>query len=340
MRFDDTKVVFANNFNDADVDAQKWMLEFCKTLNNDARILKPSLKCFTKELDEWSQNFRYPYRVPFVNATQYERYVEDFINDATFRAGEKGGLHIPHIISTDACALKNKNAYGFVDETIVQNALDSLRIGLLEICEFLSDEEILALVNTHHYNNGSDINSTMSASLSWTEEQRRSFELASLFINENEGYSLNATKDSEFPASLFLPPGHHYYGTPSTPPTSNADENMKHLAMACSKISEENTCKRAIIISASINVSSTASQHDIMNAREEWEQWFQQTLSSAPDAIRSSAFQTSSAWSYADTVAELAKGAKTALIASFFFALAAAKSASLRMRAGCFMRYS
>ena len=137
MRFDDTKVVFANNFNDADVDAQKWMLEFCKTLNNDARILKPSLKCFTKELDEWSQNFRYPYRVPFANATQYERYVEDFINDATFRAGEKGGLHIPHIISTDACALKNKNAYGFVDETIVQNALDSLRFGLLEICEFL-----------------------------------------------------------------------------------------------------------------------------------------------------------------------------------------------------------
>ena len=328
LRFDDTKVVFANNFNDADVDAQKWMLEFCKTLNNDARILKPSLKCFTKELDEWSQNFRYPYRVPFANATQYERYVEDFINDATFRAGEKGGLHIPHIISTDACALKNKNAYGFVDETIVQNALDSLRIGLLEICEFLSDEEILALVNTHHYNNGSDINSTMSASLSWTEEQRRAFELASLFINENEGYSLNATKDSEFPASLFLPPGHHYYGTPSTQPTSNADENMKHLAMACSKISEENTCKRAIIISASINVSSTASQHDIMNAREEWEQWFQQTLSSAPDAIRSSAFQTSSAWSYADTVEELAKGAKTALIASFFFAFVVAFIAS------------
>ena len=115
------------------------MLEFCKTLNNDARILKPSLKCFTKELDEWSQNFRYPYRVPLANATQHERVMEDFINDATFRAGEKGGLHIPHI-TVDACALKNK-MHGFVDETIV-HVFDSFRIGLLEICEFLSDEEI------------------------------------------------------------------------------------------------------------------------------------------------------------------------------------------------------
>jgi len=98
--------------------------------------------------------------------------------------------------------------------------------------------------------------------------------------------------------------------------------------LACSKLSEEDTCKRAIIISASINVSSTASQHDILEARDEWEQWFQQTLSTAPDIIRGSAFQTSSAWSYADTVEELSKGARTALVASFFFAFIVAFIAS------------
>jgi len=98
--------------------------------------------------------------------------------------------------------------------------------------------------------------------------------------------------------------------------------------LACSKLSEEDTCKRAIIISASINVSSTASQHDILEARDEWEEWFQQTLSTAPDILRGSAFQTSSAWSYADTVEELSKGARTALVASFFFAFIVAFIAS------------
>jgi len=332
LRFEDTKVVFEEDFDDADVDAQKWMLDFCETLNNDPRILKPSLKCFTKEFDEWSQNFRYPNRVPFANKTQYERYVEDFINDATFRAGEKGGLHIPHVISTDACALKNKNAYGFADKTIVQNALESMRIELREICEFLSDEENLALVKdtNRYYNNGSDLNATTThIPSSWNEEKLRAFESASAFINENEVHNLNATNDGEFSASLFLPRGDYYYGTTAIPPPAKDDEeNLKHLALACSKLSEEDTCKRAIIISASINVSSTASQHDILEARDEWEEWFQQTLSTAPDILRGSAFQTSSAWSYADTVEELSKGARTALVASFFFAFIVAFIAS------------
>ena len=334
LRFEDTKVAFAEDFNDTNVDVQKWMLDFCELLNNDRRILKPSLKCFTQELDDWSQNFRYPNRVPFANATQYERYVEDFINDATFRAGEKGGLHIPHVISTDACALKNKDAYGFEDENIVLNALESLRIELREICEFLSDEENLALMNTNvrYYNNGTRvINATTTTSIpsSWSDEQLRAFELASQFMIENEEYDLNVTNDGELSASLFPPGGDYYYGTSSTTlPTAKDEENVKHLALACSKLSEENTCKRGIIISASINVSSTASQHDIVNARDDWERWFQQALSTAPDTVRGSAFQTSSAWSYADTVEELAKGAKTALVASFFFAFIVAFFAS------------
>jgi predicted RND superfamily exporter protein len=146
---------------------------------------------------------------------------------------------------------------------------------------------------------------------------------------ENEEYDLNVTNDGELSASLFPPGGDYYYGTSSTTlPTAKDEENVKHLALACSKLSEENTCKRGIIISASINVSSTASQHDIVNARDDWERWFQQALSTAPDTVRGSAFQTSSAWSYADTVEELAKGAKTALVASFFFAFIVAFFAS------------
>ena len=191
--------------------------------------------------------------------------MEDFINDATFRAGEKGGLHIPHVISTDACTLKNKDAYGFEDENIVQNALESLRIELREICEFLSDEENLALMNTNvrYYNNDTRvINATTTTSVPslWSDDQIRAFELASQFMIENEEYDLNVTNDGELSASLFPPGGDYYYGTSSsTLPTAKDEENVKHLALACSKLSEGNTCKRGIIISASINVSSTAS---------------------------------------------------------------------------------
>ena len=347
LRFENTKVVFSENFNDAEILAQEWLLNFCKLLKQDERILKPSLKCFSEELDAYARRFRYPNRVPFNTEPMYEKYVEDFVNDAIFRFGQTG-LNSPHVISTDACALQNVDAYGFLDKTVVAEALKLTRISLQTICDYiqLNGDDLSALSNVPTVTNTTtdpeeldeDTLRALGFLLALSNNTNGTFSSASAYFQNTasagtypsaSASSSSPSSSSSYSGSLF---SEYFSQTGGQQPQSEvklSDENRKTVALACSKMNEEPVCKRAITISASINVSGTSSQQEILNARADWERWFEEVLLSAPESIRrGDAFQTSPVWAYADTVEELTKGAKQALIASFLLAFVVAFIAS------------